>query len=448
MNTVLIGSQWGDEGKGKIIDVLTGKADLVVRYQGGSNAGHTVIAEGKKRVLRLIPSGILHDGKVCVIGNGVVMNPLDLIEEIEALRATGIEAKGRLFISTRTQMVMLYHRALDKAEEAARAPGKKIGTTGRGIGPAYAAKVSRTGLRCGDMLADGFLDLVREQVNDTNSKLRMLRNERVDEGDSIDVPGCTIKDYQLDADELVAIYREVQEKLAPYVLDTVPMLHEAKKAGKSILLEGAQGTMLDIDFGTYPFVTSSNPTSGGACIGSGLSPRDIDCVVGVIKAYTTRVGEGPFPTELYDAVDKQDPDGRTMAERGHEFGAVTKRPRRTGWYDAVIARYAQQVNGIDYWALTKLDVMDTLPKIKICVAYELDGKRIDYMPSSSAELARVKPVYEEMDGWMCETSNITKMEDLPPKAKAYVDRLMELSGAKLGILSIGPARESTLRIAL
>ena len=448
MNTVLIGSQWGDEGKGKIIDVLTNKADLVVRYQGGSNAGHTVIAEGKKRVLRLIPSGILHDGKVCVIGNGVVMNPLDLIEEIETLRATGIEAKGRLFISTRTQMVMLYHRALDKAEEAARAPGKKIGTTGRGIGPAYAAKVSRTGLRCGDMLADGFLDLVREQVNDTNSKLRMLKNERVDEGDSIDVPGCTIKDYQLDADELVATYKIVQEKLAPYVRDTVPMLHEAKKAGKSILLEGAQGTMLDIDFGTYPFVTSSNPTSGGACIGSGLSPRDIDCVVGVIKAYTTRVGEGPFPTELYDAVDKQDPDGKTMAERGHEFGAVTKRPRRTGWYDAVVARYAQQVNGIDYWALTKLDVMDTLPKIKICVAYELDGKQIDYMPSSSAELARVKPVYEEMDGWMCETSNITKIEDLPPKAKAYVDRLIELSGAKLGILSIGPARESTLRIAL
>ena len=448
MNTVLIGSQWGDEGKGKIIDVLTDKADLVVRYQGGSNAGHTVIAEGKKRVLRLIPSGILHDGKVCVIGNGVVMNPLDLIEEIETLRATGIEAKGRLFISTRTQMVMLYHRALDKAEEAARAPGKKIGTTGRGIGPAYAAKVSRTGLRCGDMLAEGFLDLVREQVNDTNSKLRMLKNERVDEGDSIDVPGCTIKDYQLDADELVATYKIVQEKLAPYVRDTVPMLHEAKKDGKSILLEGAQGTMLDIDFGTYPFVTSSNPTSGGACIGSGLSPRDIDCVVGVIKAYTTRVGEGPFPTELYDAVDKQDPDGKTMAERGHEFGAVTKRPRRTGWYDAVIARYAQQVNGIDYWALTKLDVMDTLPKIKICVAYELDGKQIDYMPSSSAELARVKPVYEEMDGWLCETSNITKIEDLPPKAKAYVDRLMELSGAKLGILSIGPARESTLRIAL
>jgi adenylosuccinate synthase len=448
MNTILIGSQWGDEGKGKVIDVLTDKADYVVRYQGGSNAGHTVIAEGKKRVLRLIPSGILHEGKICIIGNGVVMNPLDLIEEIEAMRLSGVEPKGRLFISTRTQMVMLYHRALDKAEEAARAPGRKIGTTGRGIGPAYAAKVSRTGLRCGDMLSASFLDKVRDQVAETNAKLRMLKAERVDPGDAIDVPGCTIKDYQLDADEIVAIYKTAAEKLAPYIKDTVPMLHRAKAEGKSILLEGAQGTMLDIDFGTYPFVTSSNPTSGGACIGSGLSPRDIDCVVGVIKAYTTRVGEGPFPTELYNAVDKQDPDGKTLAERGHEFGAVTKRPRRTGWFDAVVARYAQQVNGVDYWAMTKLDVMDVLPKIKICVAYELDGERIDYMPTSSDDLARVKPIYEEMDGWMCETSNITRMEDLPPKAKAYVDRLVELSGAKLGILSIGPARESTLRIAL
>ena len=448
MNTVLIGSQWGDEGKGKIIDVLTDKADYVVRYQGGSNAGHTVIAEGKKRVLRLIPSGILHEGKICVIGNGVVMNPLDLIDEIEAMRATGVEPKGRLFISTRTQMVMLYHRALDKAEEAARAPGRKIGTTGRGIGPAYAAKVSRTGLRCGDMLAPNFLDLVREQVEETNAKLRVLKAERVDAGMDLDVPGCTVSDYRLDPEELVAIYRTAAEKLSPYIVDTVPMLHKAKAAGKNILMEGAQGTMLDIDFGTYPFVTSSNPTSGGACIGSGLSPRDIDCVVGVIKAYTTRVGEGPFPTELYNAVDKMDPDGKTMAERGHEFGAVTKRPRRTGWYDAVIARYAQQINGVDYWALTKLDVMDVFPKIRICVAYELDGKVIDYMPTSSAELARVKPVYEEMDGWMCETSNVTRIEDLPPKAKAYVDRLVELSGGKLGILSIGPARESTLRIAL
>ena len=448
MNTILIGSQWGDEGKGKIIDVLTGEADYVVRYQGGSNAGHTVIADGVKRVLRLIPSGILHEGKVCVIGNGVVMNPLDLIEEIEAMRATGVEPRGRLFISTRTQMVMLYHRALDKAEEAARAPGRKIGTTGRGIGPAYAAKVSRTGLRCGDMLRDDFTEIVRDQVAETNRKLKMLRAERVDDGDQIEVPGCTVADYQLDPDEFARIYAAAKEKLSPYICDTVPMLHRAKDEGKSILLEGAQGTMLDIDFGTYPFVTSSNPTSGGACIGSGLTPRDIDRVVGVVKAYTTRVGEGPFPTELYNAVDKMDPDGKAMAERGHEFGAVTKRPRRTGWYDAVVARYARQINGIDYWALTKLDVLDTLPKIKICVAYELDGRRIDTIPSSAGDLARVKPIYEEMDGWMCETSNVTRIEDLPPKARAYVDRLVELSGAKLGILSIGPARESTIRVAL
>ena len=439
MNTILIGSQWGDEGKGKIIDVLTDKADVVVRYQGGSNAGHTVIAEGKKRVLRLIPSGILHDGKTCVIGNGVVMNPIDLLEEIDTLRSTGIEASGRLFISTRTQMVMLYHRALDKAEEAARPEGKKIGTTGRGIGPAYAAKVSRTGLRCGDMLQDDFLDKVREQIEETNKRLEQIRVP----GFVLDVPGCKIReDGLLDADSMVATYADVKTRLSPYVIDTVPYLHEAKEGGKAILLEGAQGTMLDIDFGTYPFVTSSNPTSGGACIGSGLSPRDIDCVVGVVKAYTTRVGEGPFPTELFDD------DGKTLAERGHEFGAVTGRPRRCGWYDAVIARYSRQVNGVDYWALTKLDVMDTFEKIKICVAYELDGKRIDYMPSTSTELARVKPVYEEMDGWMCETSNVTRIEDLPPKAKAYVDRLVEVSGAKLGILSVGPARESTLRLAL
>ena len=305
-----------------------------------------------------------------------------------------------------------------------------------------------TVIRGNVQIAGNCLELVREQVEETSRRLKMLKAERVDEGDQIEVPGCTIRDYQMDPDEIVAIYKAAQEKLAPYIRDTVPMLHRAKAEGKSILMEGAQGTMLDIDFGTYPFVTSSNPTSGGACIGSGLSPRDIDCVVGVIKAYTTRVGEGPFPTELYNAVDRMDEDGKILAERGHEFGAVTKRPRRTGWYDAVVARYAQQINGVDYWALTKLDVMDVFEKIRICVAYELDGRRIDYMPTSAAELARVKPVYEEMDGWMCETSHITRMEDLPPQAKAYVDRLVELSGGKLGILSIGPARESTLRIAL
>lgn len=423
-NTILIGSQWGDEGKGKIIDVMTAQADMIVRYQGGSNAGHTVIAEGEKRVLRLVPSGILHEGKICVIGNGVVMNPLDLIEEIRMLRSTGIECCGRLFISTRTQMVMLYHRALDRADEAARPVGKKIGTTGRGIGPAYAAKVSRTGLRCGDMLVPEFPDMIREQVAETNVKLAHLNAE------------------PLDAEELVRTYTEAAEALKPYIVDTVPLIHEADRAGKSILLEGAQGTMLDIDFGTYPFVTSSNPTSGGACIGSGLSPRRIDRVVGVIKTYTTRVGEGPFPTEDFGEI------GRTLAERGHEFGAVTGRPRRCGWFDAVVARYAQQINGVDLWAMTKLDVMDTLPEIKICVAYELDGRRIETVPASAKELARCKPIYETMPGWLEETSNVTSWDQLPEKAKAYVSRLVELSGGKLGILSVGPARESTLRIAL
>ena len=423
-NTILIGSQWGDEGKGKIIDVLTAQADMIVRYQGGSNAGHTVIAEGEKRVLRLVPSGILHEGKVCVIGNGVVMNPLDLIDEIEMLRSTGIECQGRLYISTRTQMVMLYHRALDKADEAARPVGKKIGTTGRGIGPAYAAKVSRSGLRCGDMLTPEFPELVREQVIETNAKLAQLNAE------------------PLDADEMVKTYIEAAEKLRPYIIDTIPLIHKADRAGKSILLEGAQGTMLDIDFGTYPFVTSSNPTSGGACIGSGLSPRRIDRVVGVIKAYTTRVGEGPFPTEDFGEV------GKTLAERGHEFGAVTGRPRRCGWFDAVVARYAQMVNGVDFWTMTKLDVMDTLPEIKICVAYELDGKRIEDMPASAAELARCKPIYETMPGWLEETSNVTSMEQLPLKAKAYIERLVELSGGRLGILSVGPARESTIRVGI
>ncbi len=434
MNTILIGAQWGDEGKGKIVDVLTAGADVIVRYQGGSNAGHTVIAEGKRRVLRLVPSGILHEGKVCLIGNGVVMNPCDLADEIEALRATGVECSGRLFIASRSHMVMLWHRALDMADEAMRSQGSKIGTTGRGIGPAYASKVSRTGLRCGDMLAPDFPDRVREGVAETN---RILRSMPL--GDfRLSVPGCTVRDNQLDADELVGIYETVSRKLSPFVIDSIPFLRKAQEDGRDILLEGAQGTMLDIDFGTYPFVTSSNPTAGGACVGSGIPPRAIDRVVGCIKAYTTRVGEGPFPTELFDD------DGRRLAERGHEFGAVTGRPRRCGWFDGVVARYARQINGIDYWALTKLDVLDDFDEIKICTAYELDGRTIEDMPASAAELARCRPIYETMPGWKEKTSDITDMAQLPPKARAYVERLVEVAGAKLGILSIGPARESTI----
>ncbi|MGN0827935.1 MAG: adenylosuccinate synthase [Kiritimatiellia bacterium] len=423
-NTILVGSQWGDEGKGKIIDVLTAEADVVARFQGGSNAGHTVIADGKKYVLHLIPSGILHQGKLCVIGNGVVMNPIDLIEEMEMLRKMGIEPAGALFVSDRAHMVMNWHRAIDKAEEAARAPEKKIGTTGRGIGPAYAAKVGRTGIRAGEMTSPDFDSRVREEVALANERLALLNAPL------------------LDADEQVAIYREVARQLTPLIADTALLLNQLDRAGKSILLEGAQATMLDIDFGTYPFVTSSNPTAGGACTGSGLSPRRINRVVGVVKAYTTRVGAGPFPTELFDEV------GERLRKRGGEFGATTGRPRRCGWFDAVVARYACTINAVDFWAMTKLDVLDEEPIIRICVAYDCNGKRLDSIPSDIRVLADCKPIYEEMPGWLVPTSHITRYEDLPPQARAYVERLIELIGAKLGILSVGPARETTLRIAL
>lgn len=424
-NTVLVGAQWGDEGKGKVIDVLTEQADVIVRFQGGSNAGHTVIVGETKYVLHLIPSGILHEGKLCVIGNGVVMDPFDLLSELEKLRDQNIATEGRLVMSDRTHMVMRWHRALDAADEARRAEGKKIGTTGRGIGPAYGAKVGRSGMRAGDLLKPNFLELVREQTEAANATLRSW--------------GAA----ELNVEEMVELYRPLVKTLAPYVTDTVALVNEAAAAGKSILLEGAQGTMLDIDFGTYPFVTSSNCTAGGACTGSGLSPRRIDCCVGVLKCYTTRVGEGPFPTEL------DDEDGETLRQRGHEFGATTGRKRRCGWFDAVIARYAAAINGFDFWAMTKLDVLDSFKTIKICVAYERDdGKRYETFPSNLEELARCKPVYEELPGWQCETSSITSYEQLPANARAYVERLVELTGVKIGILSIGPARESTVRLGL
>ena len=424
-NTILVGAQWGDEGKGKVIDVLTSQADVIVRYQGGSNAGHTVIAEGKKYVLHLIPSGILHAGKQCIIGNGVVMDPFDLIKEIEMLASYNITPDGRFFISDRTHMVMQWHRALDKADEARRSSDKKIGTTGRGIGPAYGAKMGRTGFRTGDMLSPHFLNRVREEVSAANSTLTSWG------ADTLDVEAC------------VAAYRSAAETLTPFITDSVAFLSKACAANKSILLEGAQGTMLDIDFGTYPFVTSSNPTAGGACTGSGLSPRKIDRVVGVIKCYTTRVGAGPFPTELLDAT------GEHLRQKGGEFGATTGRPRRCGWFDAVVGRYAAQVNGVDYWAMTKLDVLDEQPVIKICTAYRRDdGYLYETFPADLSVLERCTPVYEEVPGWLSATSDITRYDDLPLAARTYVERLVELIGGKLGILSVGPARETTLRIAL
>lgn len=423
MNTVLVGAQWGDEGKGKVIDFLTEEADTVVRFQGGSNAGHTVVVGDRKYVLHLVPSGILHEGRHCVIGNGVVMDPFDLMKELEQVESWGFTLKGRFHISERAHMVMQWHRALDRAEEAARAEGAKIGTTGRGIGPAYAAKVGRFGMRVGDLLKPDFANLVRMQVAEANRALAAM--------------GA----LEIDAEEMVRLYAPVAHSLVPYVTDTVQFLHEKLENGAPILFEGAQATMLDIDFGTYPFVTSSNPTSGGACVGSGIPPRAIDRVIGVMKLYTTRVGEGPFPTELLDA------DGETLRNRGGEFGATTGRPRRCGWFDAVIGRYAQRVNGIDYWALTKLDVLDTFPVVKICTGYRReDGFVYTTFPADLDALARCEPVYEELPGWQCETSHVTNYDDLPANAKKYVSRILELVGGKLGVLSVGPARETTLRI--
>lgn len=424
-NTILVGAQWGDEGKGKVIDVLTSQADVVVRFQGGSNAGHTVIAEGKKYVLHLIPSGILHPGKQCVIGNGVVMDPLDLLKELDELREQGIDTEGRIYISDRTHMVMQWHRALDAADEKLRPEDKKIGTTGRGIGPAYGAKMNRCGFRVGDMHCPDFLVHVRAAVKEANKIL------------------VSMKAPELDVEEMVTTYRSVAEKLKKFTTDSVSFINNADQEGKSILLEGAQGTMLDIDFGTYPFVTSSNPTAGGACTGSGLSPRKIDRVVGVIKCYITRVGAGPFPTECHGEM------GERLRVNGGEYGATTGRPRRCGWFDAVVGRYAHMVNGIDFWAMTKLDVLDDLEYIKICTAYESDtGERYEVFPADLSVLERCKPVYEEMPGWLTKTSAITRYEDLPLKARLYVERLIELIGGQLGILSVGPARESTLRLGL
>jgi adenylosuccinate synthase len=425
MNTVLIGAQWGDEGKGKVIDFLTEESDVVVRFQGGSNAGHTVVVGEKKYVLHLVPSGILHDGKHCIIGNGVVMDPFDLMKELDQVKSWGFELKGRFHISERAHMVMQWHRAIDKAEEAARAEGAKIGTTGRGIGPAYSAKVGRYGMRVGDILKPNFLDLVRSQVVEANRTLAAL--------------GA----HTLDPEEMVNLYTPMVSALMPYVTDTIEFIHEQLDEKKSVLFEGAQATMLDIDFGTYPFVTSSNPTAGGACTGAGVSPRVIDRVIGVIKLYTTRVGEGPFPTELFDDV------GQMLRTRGGEFGATTGRPRRCGWFDAVIGRYAQRVNGIDYWAMTKLDVLDECPVVKICTGYKRkDGFVYQTFPADLSVLDDCEPVYEEMPGWMQKTSDITDYALLPENAKAYINRILELIGGKLGVLSVGPARETTLRIGI
>ncbi len=420
-NTILVGAQWGDEGKGKIIDVLTDRADLVVRCQGGNNAGHTVFVNGKPHVLHLIPSGILRETTECVIGNGVVLDPIGVMEEIKGLQGLGVDVTGRLLISDIAHLVLPYHRLLDGLKESQKG-NKKIGTTKRGIGPAYGDKVARVGLRMQDLLKwESFEVRFRELCSD--------RNEFLNEA------GVETVDVESALNDLL----EAKEFLKSYVGNTSLYVHKAVRAEKSILFEGAQGTFLDIDHGTYPFVTSSNTTSGGACTGAGVPPTDIDSVVGVIKAYTTRVGEGPFPTE-------QEFLGDHFHNMGREFGATTGRKRRCGWLDGVLTRHAAMINGIKELAVTNLDGLDKLETISLCTHYDLDGEKIEYFPSDPDIISHCKPVYQEFEGWKVDTSGMRKWDELPQNAKNYLSKIAEISNARLAWVSIGPAREQTIEI--
>jgi len=421
MNTILVGAQWGDEGKGKIIDVLTEDADIVVRSQGGNNAGHTVEIGREKFVLHLIPSGILRAGKKCVIANGVVIDPVALVGEIEGLEKRGIKLGGRLLISETAHLVLPYHRALDEAREL-RKGRNKIGTTKRGIGPAYGDKAARTGLR--------MIDLVRPKTFSAKLKSRIEENNAILE---------SLGGGQLSFREVNEAYLAAGRKLAPYVANTVVWLHGQLEKHKRILFEGAQGTFLDIDFGTYPFVTSSNTTAGGSCTGTGIPPHRMDRVVGVMKAYTTRVGEGPLPTECAEVSDM-------LHAMGREFGATTGRARRCGWFDAVATRYARIVNGIDELAITNLDGLDTLAEIQICVAYECRGKQIPFPPNDAEELLHCRPIYRKFAGWQKPTSDIRDFKKLPAAARRYLKALAELTGARLRIVSVGAQREQTFSV--
>jgi adenylosuccinate synthase len=419
-NTILVGAQWGDEGKGKIIDVLTAKADVVVRSQGGNNAGHTVIHGGTTYILHLIPSGILRRGKACVIGNGVVIDPVALVDEIEGLRKVGIKVdRKNLLISDCAHLVLPYHRALDEQREL-RKGQTKIGTTKRGIGPAYGDKAARTGLRISDLIQPTlFSKKLQARVRENNSILHAI--------------GARPINYaQVNRDYLVA-----GAKLRPFVTNTVVYLHRALQQGKEILFEGAQGTFLDIDHGTYPYVTSSNTTAGGACTGTGVPPHRMDRVVGVMKAYTTRVGEGALPSEDQRVA-------RMLHALGREFGATTGRARRCGWFDAVATHYATMINGIDELAITNLDGLDQLDPIKICVAYRLNGKRLTVPPSDAVQLDNCEPIYERMPGWKCSITGAKRFSDLPVQARNYVRRISELTGARLSMISVGPARTQTI----
>lgn len=418
-NTILVGAQWGDEGKGKIIDVLTEQADIVARTQGGNNAGHTVYIKGKKYVLHLIPSGILRKNKICVIGNGVVVDPVSLVGEIDGLLKLGIKVNGNLFLSETAHVVFPYHRELDAQREILKGKNK-IGTTKRGIGPAYGDKAARTGLRVIDVIkGDSFKEKLRFKIKENNEILKAFGAK----------PISFNKVYEE--------YSAAGDRLRPFVTNTVIYLHKAVLEKKNILFEGAQGTFLDLDHGTYPYVTSSNTTAGGACTGSGVAPNRMDRVVGVMKAYTTRVGEGPLPTENAEISD-------LLHGMGREFGATTGRARRCGWFDSVATRHAGMVNGIDELAVTNLDGLDTVETIKVCIGYKAAGRTFDYVPNDIELFAQCQPVYAEFPGWQTSTSDVGKWKNLPPKARSYLKAIAELTGAELTIASVGPGREQTI----
>jgi adenylosuccinate synthase len=417
MNLVVLGAQWGDEGKGKIVDLLTPQFSIVARYQGGHNAGHTVYVNGTKFILRLIPSGILHPGVTCVIGNGVVIDPAALFSEIDELTRNGIDVGSRIVISEKAHLILPYHRDLDLLSEARRGE-RKIGTTSRGIGPAYEDKIARRGIRVGDL-------------NDPTGLEENIR-------DNVTARNRLVQDNTMDWKPVLDQLLRHAERMRPMIRDVSVMLSEAMNKGESILFEGAQGTLLDIDHGTYPFVTSSNASVGGVCTGLGLPPKAIGRVLGVVKAYTTRVGEGPLPTELFGEM------GNRLRESGNEYGAVTGRPRRCGWYDAVAVRYAARINGLDGLALTKLDVLDGLERIDICTAYRSSGRTLTDFPADVRQLAECEPVYESMPGWSAPTAGVRSFERLPQAARNYIARLEEVSGVKAAIVSTGSERDDTI----
>ncbi len=416
--TVLVGSQWGDEGKGKIVDILSKHYDIVTRYQGGANAGHTVSINNKQFILHLIPSGILREKVICVIGNGVVIDPTALIEEINLLEKNDIKVDGRLYISHNAHLIMPYHKLLDSINESGE---NKIGTTGRGIGPCYIDKYARKGIKIVDLLNRKLLEeKIRENLKEKNNLLKKVYGHE-----------------ELDVDEIIKQYVEFDKLIDKYIKDVPAYLNGAISEGKSILLEGAQGALLDVDHGTYPYVTSSSPTSGGACTGTGIPPTKIDSVYGIVKAYTTRVGYGPFPTELLND------DGELLRKIGAEYGATTGRPRRCGWFDAFLVGYSAMINGIDSVAVTKLDVLSKFDEVKVCIGYELDGRSLKSFPTDVERLSKVKPVYETLPGWKKEISGCLSYSDLPKETKDYLKFISETSGIELKIISVGPNRNQT-----